>query len=115
MFESILVPLDGSLLAEIVLPHVIALARSFDSHITLLHVLEQNQQKHETSTVDPLTWQFNKAEAAAELRNVRARLQQAGLQVETALLDGHAAEQIVDFAQSENMSLIVLGSHAQSG
>ncbi len=115
MLESLLVPLDGSLLAENVLPHVIALARSFASHITLLHVLEQNQQRHAASAVDPLTWQLNKAEAAAQLDNVRTRLQQAGLEVETALLEGHAAEQIVDFAQTENMSLIVLGSHAQSG
>ncbi len=115
MLESLLVPLDGSLLAENVLPHVVALARSFASHITLLHVLEPNQQRHAASAVDPLTWQFNKAEAAAQLDNVRTRLQQVGLKVETALLEGHAAEQIVDFAQTENMSLIVLGSHAQSG
>jgi nucleotide-binding universal stress UspA family protein len=115
MLESLLVPLDGSLLAEIVLSHVVALARTFASHVTLLHVLEQNLHIDPSPAVDPLTWQFNKAEAAAQLDNVRTRLQQAGLKVETVLLEGHAAERIVDFAQTHHVSLIVLSSHARSG
>jgi len=39
MFEHILVPLDGSQLAECVLPHAVALARAFDAKVTLLRVL----------------------------------------------------------------------------
>jgi nucleotide-binding universal stress UspA family protein len=42
MFDTILVPLDGSQLAECVLPHVVAIARSFDAEITLLRMLEKN-------------------------------------------------------------------------
>ena len=115
MLESILVPLDGSLLAENVLPHVYAIAKSCASHVTLLHVLEHPHQKDVTPTIDPLTWQFNKVEAAVQLDTNRVRLKQAGIEVETVLLEGHAAEQIVDFAQNNNTNLIVLSSHAQSG
>jgi nucleotide-binding universal stress UspA family protein len=43
MFDSILVPLDGSQLAECVLPHAAAFACSFDAEITLLRILEKNQ------------------------------------------------------------------------
>ena len=43
MFDSILVPLDGSKLAECVLPHAAAFARCFDAEITLLRILEKNQ------------------------------------------------------------------------
>ncbi|HAE58107.1 MAG TPA: universal stress protein, partial [Anaerolineae bacterium] len=43
MFDPILVPLDGSQLAECVLPHAIAIARSFDAQVTLLRILEKNQ------------------------------------------------------------------------
>ena len=42
MFGPILVPLDGSQLAECVLPQVVAIARSFDPEITLLRILEKN-------------------------------------------------------------------------
>jgi nucleotide-binding universal stress UspA family protein len=43
MFDPILVPLDGSLLAERVLPHVVAIARAFEAEITLFRILERNQ------------------------------------------------------------------------
>ena len=38
VFTHMLVPLDGSPLAECVLPHVLALARTFGSKVTLLQV-----------------------------------------------------------------------------
>jgi nucleotide-binding universal stress UspA family protein len=40
MFDRILLPLDRSALAECVLPHVIAIARVFESQVTLLHVID---------------------------------------------------------------------------
>ncbi|MCB0064039.1 MAG: universal stress protein [Caldilineaceae bacterium] len=45
MIHRILVPLDGSSLAESVLPHVIAFARAFDAHVTLLRVLEHQHSE----------------------------------------------------------------------
>ena len=53
MFNKILVPLDGSQLAECVLPHVYALARSNDAAIILLHVVEQNKSPDQGQPVDP--------------------------------------------------------------
>ena len=47
MFDTILVPLDGSQLADCVLPHVLAIARSFEAEITLLHMLEKIMQVHQ--------------------------------------------------------------------
>jgi len=41
MLNNILVPLDGSALAECVLPHAAAIAKAFDAQITLVNVLEQ--------------------------------------------------------------------------
>lgn len=115
MLESILVPLDGSPLAESVLPHVVALAGAFGSRVILLRVLEAHQNAETTLTVDPLSWQLDKSEAGLYLDSVRARLEQADLQVETALLEGRGAEHVVEFAESRKISLIVIGSHGQSG
>jgi nucleotide-binding universal stress UspA family protein len=115
MLESILVPLDGSTLAECVLPHVVALADAFGSQVVLLRVLDQHQSAESIHTVDPLTWQLNKTEADLYLDSVRARLQEAGLQVQTELLEGPAAENIVSAAQNHNADLIIMSSHARSG
>ena len=41
MFEHILIPLDGSRLAECVLPHGVALAQAFGARVTLLQALER--------------------------------------------------------------------------
>ncbi len=48
MINHILVPLDGSALAECVLPHVTAIAPVTNARITLLHVLQpaQNGARH---------------------------------------------------------------------
>ncbi len=115
MLESILVPLDGSTLAECVLPHVVALADAFGSQVVLLRVLDQHQSAESIHTVDPLTWQLNKTEADLYLDSVCARLQEAGLQVQTELLEGPAAENIVSAAQNHNADLIIMSSHARSG
>jgi nucleotide-binding universal stress UspA family protein len=115
MLESVLVPLDGSSLAECVLPHAVALADAFGSQVVLLRVLGQNQSAESTHTVDPLAWQLSKTEADLYLDSVRARLQEAGLLALTELLEGPAAENIVGSAQSHSTDLIIMSSHGRSG
>jgi nucleotide-binding universal stress UspA family protein len=115
MLERMLVPLDGSSLAECVLPHAVALARAFGSRITLLQVLERAHAADQTRSVDPLGWHIRKAEAGAYLDGLVARLQEAGLRTEKRLLEGQAAERIVEFAHGQNVGLILLSSHGRSG
>lgn len=114
MFDRILVPLDGSSLAECVLPHVIALAQAFESQVTLLRVLERTAAG-QVSSVDPVGWHLRKAEAESYLDGEAARLQKAGLRTERALLEGQAAERIIEFARDRSIDLLILSSHGQSG
>ena len=115
MFDPILVPLDGSLLAECVLPHVVAIGQAFDAKITLLHVMDKNCADFSTQLMDQLNWQINKNEARLYLKRIGHRLQNSGLQAKTNVLEGLAAESITQFAHSQEMKLIILSSHGQSG
>jgi nucleotide-binding universal stress UspA family protein len=115
MFDSILVPLDGSQLAECVLPHVVAIARSFDAEITLLRILEKNHSNASVQLFDLLNWQINKTQAALYLDKTKARLQESGLRARTTLLEGLVAEGITEYAQNQGMKLIVLSSHGRNG
>ncbi len=115
MFDHILVPLDGSSLAECVLSHTVAVAQAFRSRVTLLRVLERTPTPSRTWSVNPLDWQIRKAEARAYLDGLTARLQEAGLQTENALLEGQAAERIIEFAHGHDINLIILSSHGRSG
>jgi nucleotide-binding universal stress UspA family protein len=115
MFNRILLPLDRSALAECVLPHTIAIARAFDSQVTLLHVMDTPREARWRRAMDPLNWQIRKAEATTYLNDVELRLQAAGLLTETHILEGVAAEQVIGFSDTHSSQLIILSSHGQSG
>ncbi len=115
MLDQILVPLDGSSLAECVLPHVAALARPFDAQVTLVRVVERKPSSEEGEALDPLDWQMRKSEAEAYLDQMKKRLEEMDLPVSSELLVGKAAERIIEYAQSEDVDLIVLSSHGRSG
>ncbi|MDD2921651.1 MAG: universal stress protein [Anaerolineales bacterium] len=115
MFDLILVPLDGSQLAECVLPHITAIARSFDAEVTLLRMLEKNQAIPSGQLFDLVNWQINKTKAALYLEKIKARFQESGLRAQTAVLEGLVAEGITEYAQNQGMKLIVLSSHGRNG
>jgi nucleotide-binding universal stress UspA family protein len=115
MFDKILVPLDGSLLAETVLPHIVTLARIYKSHITLLRVLDPQGVPTISGSSDHLEWQIIKAEAKAYLKNLTDRLQEVDLHPEIHIMEGSAAESVLEFAADCDINLIVLSSHGQSG
>ena len=115
MFDHILVPLDGSSLAECVLPHSVAVAQAFGARVTLVRVLEPPHAANRIRPVDPLDWHISKAEAGAYRDGLTARLQEAGLRTENTLVEGHAAERIIEFAYGHDVNLIILSSHGRSG
>ncbi len=115
MFDPILVPLDGSLLAECALSHAVAIAHAFDAKVVLLRVLDKNHANGKAQLFDLVNWQINKTGAKLYLEKTSARLQEAGLRIETAVLEGLVAESITEFAQNRGMKLIILSSHGRSG
>ncbi len=115
MFDTILVPLDGSQLADCVLPHVVAIARPFDAKTTLLRVLEKNHADTSAQLFDLLNWQINKTRAALYLDKIQARLQKLTIRVQTEVLEGLVAEGIAEYAQNQGIKLIILSSHGRHG
>ena len=115
MFDPILVPLDGSQLAECVLPHVIAFARSFDTEVTLLRLLEKKQAGTSAQLFDLLNWQINKTRAALYLEKERSNFEELGLRAHTIVLEGLDAEGIAEFALNQGVKLIILSSHGRNG
>jgi nucleotide-binding universal stress UspA family protein len=115
MLNHILVPLDGSLLAECVLSHAIALAQVFDTRLTLLRVVERDQSTGLKRAIDPLQWQIRKVEAGAYLDSVVARLNRVGLQAEKVILEGLPQERIIEFTRDRGIGMIIISTHGQSG
>ena len=115
MFQHIAVPLDGSALAESVMPFLGALARAFPVAATLIRVLEKVQVEGCTQPVDPLEWQICKAEAESYLERMKRRAQDLGLRAEAALLEGDPAQRITEFIHSRPIDLLASSSHGRGG
>ena len=115
MFDTILVPLDGSQLADCVLPHVLAIASSFDAEITLLRMLEKNQAGTSAQLFDLLNWQINKTRAILYLEKIKARFQESKIQARTTVMEGLVADGITEYAHTQGMKLIILSSHGRNG
>jgi nucleotide-binding universal stress UspA family protein len=115
MLNHILVPLDGSLLAECVLSHAITLAQVFETRLTLLRVVEHDQTTGLKRIIDPLQWQIRKVEAEAYLDKLVAQLNRLGLQAEKAILEGLPQERIVEFTRDRGIDMIIISTHGQSG
>src|SRR5262245_61182904 len=88
MIDHILVPLDGSALAEGVLPHVVALAPVTNARLTLAHVMEYDHIGSGGSSVDPVEWHLRKHKLEKYLAQIASDLQDFGLGVEYTILEG---------------------------
>lgn len=114
MFEKILVPLDGSALAACVLPHVVAIAQAMGSNITLLRVIESHDGP--TRAVNPVDWQLHKIEVQTYLNALGTQLGQCLERLPSLqMVEGLAAEHIIEYAQRHDFDLLVLSSHGQGG
>jgi nucleotide-binding universal stress UspA family protein len=113
MLMNLLVPLDGSLLAECVLAHAVAIAKAFNAQITLLNVLEQPIESFGRPKADPLDWYLQKTAANTYLDVVKTRLEKSDVSVKAVLLEGRAIEKIIEMAHSSDVDLLILSSHGR--
>jgi nucleotide-binding universal stress UspA family protein len=116
MFTHLLVPLDGSGLAETTLPYVRALAHvpGPPVRVTLLHLIERGAP----SSVHGARHLTTIAEAEAYLSEIAATLQRDGIAVDTHVDTNEGndtAGRIVDHAAEMGIDLVVLCAHGRSG
>ncbi|GIX48525.1 MAG: universal stress protein [Candidatus Tectimicrobiota bacterium] len=112
MYTKILVPLDGSEVAEVALPHAVALARTFGAELVLLRVAHAPFSPGR----DPLEAERAAVEESEQyLAEAAQRLAAQGVPVRTVVRYGKAAEEILDHAATEGISLIVMATHGRSG
>jgi nucleotide-binding universal stress UspA family protein len=111
--DRILVPLDGSPVAEIALGCAVDLAHRATSTLDLLRVAEA----HVLPGMDPSDAQVRVVKEAEDyLASTAQRLREQGMkQVETSVWYGPAAESIAEAARVREADLIVMSSHGRSG
>ena len=104
-FKRIVVPLDGSSLAEQILPRVLTLAKFEDAEIMLLHVLTPESYAQKEISL-PQTYLFR----------IAGTLRRDGLPVTTEIvINQSVAGAINDFASREKADLIAIATHGRGG
>jgi nucleotide-binding universal stress UspA family protein len=115
-YKRILVPLDGSPLAEKALSHAIVLAEKFCTELILFKVLVQlagtlNLPPGAVKRAEAIT----KEMASEYLDQVATRIQRPNISVIPVVAVGRPHEEIIRFAESEPVDMVVMSTRGQSG
>lgn len=121
MYEKIMVPLDGSELAECVLPHVETIAKGCGvRELILLRVVEPEKVYIGSDyALDPKNVAARESERIEDARNylngIADRLAGMGLKCKADVLVGRVAESLVDYCVKDTIDLIIIATHGHSG
>jgi nucleotide-binding universal stress UspA family protein len=120
MYKKILVPLDGSELAECVIPHVEAISngcgvesvvflRVYDPYVP--SAVEAYLPEEQRKEVD----EKRKASAGEYLEDIAGRAKLDGVKVQKQLVFGKPADAIAEYATNNGVDLITIATHGRSG
>jgi nucleotide-binding universal stress UspA family protein len=129
MYQNIMVPLDGSQLAECVLPNVKSFIQGCRVHtVTLVRVVESAQPRFAGAPSAGVHTDYEKVleyvrrneeerklSAAAYLEEIGKRLKSDGVQFRMDVLAGEVADTLVDYAEARPIDLILIATHGRSG
>lgn len=123
MYHKILVPLDGSTLSELAIPHAVALARYFESEVILTRVCQPVALPIELyPAMAGVSYDYQldlqtqlEKEVKAYLADWHKKLQMAEVKCRQVTLEGFVPESILSIAETEAVDLIVMSTHGRSG
>ncbi|MFC1924667.1 universal stress protein [Chloroflexota bacterium] len=123
---KIVVPLDGSELSEYVLPYVESLAKQWDAElidVVLLMVCEPLVIPPVPTIEIPVNWgniveehlDYSKKAAGQYLAKLARRFKEAGLEVDSEVVEGLPADEIINYISGNPDCLIAMATHGRSG
>ncbi len=116
--QRILVPLDGSQLAESALEPALVLAQALPAELVLLRVVNPAHLTLETTTMrqqSDYLENHDREETEAYMQQIQASLTGQPVVIHTDIVKGSTAETIIDYAAAHRFDLIVMSSHGRSG
>ncbi len=122
MYKNILVPMDGSELAECVLPHVDTIVKGCGAKkVTFIRVVEPVVLpigiggEYFNAQVMTEMEDYETSSAQSYLDELTEKINYEGITVESKLLQGRAAESLIDHALTHKVDLIIIATHGRSG
>jgi nucleotide-binding universal stress UspA family protein len=116
MYSKVMIPLDGSNLAECALAELRKLAaKGFVGEAILLSVIDIPSLYLVEGIDFNALRNGHHRKFESYLEELRSQLQAEGVRVKTEILEGRAAQAIVDYARKNGVDLIVLATHGYTG
>jgi len=117
MFSKILVATDGSQYSDKAIDVAIGLAKVFNSSLYIIHVVEEDKVAMATSTMPIMVSIIDDMVKVGNeiLSKAKAKAASMGVNAETILVRGNAADKILENAEKLNVDLIVVGSRGLRG
>ena len=119
MYNTILVPLDGSKRAEAILRHVEELAQRYDAKVIFLHVVEQPplivEPEGPNIALHQQELERRIRQAGSYLAAIQGEFREKGIVARTRVVYGPVVEAIINAAEREGADLIAMASHGRSG
>jgi nucleotide-binding universal stress UspA family protein len=114
MYETLLVPTDGSETVDRTLPHALRLAADHGATVHALYVVDQRVVRASSDELreDVRTDLERQGEAAVEA--VAERSSEAGVECETAIRHGTPDKEIVAHAEETDADVVVIGPHGKT-
>jgi nucleotide-binding universal stress UspA family protein len=123
MIKKILVPLDGSKLAEYVLPFVQEIATKLDAEIAMVSVTNRTQgywpfedlsRPNEIRLAAQATCSMEE-QASKYLNSAAEKLENNGIKVTKEVICGKTAQEIIFYANDNHCDLIVVSAYGRGG
>jgi len=115
MYKRALVPLDGSPIAESIVPFILEIAGPLDLQITLVRVVVPTPSLAVEGAVVFDDVEKLRADAEAYLAGVAAELRAKGVRVTTTVRQGEPVDQLLAAARDAEADLIAMTTHGRSG
>lgn len=123
MFKHILLPTDGSKLADRAIIHGIKLAKALGAKVTLLSVVPEFRMIADESFAVPMSMQMKQryekeatVRAEKKLATISARVEKTGLQCASVVVASDLPyQQIIEVARKRKCDVVVMASHGRRG
>lgn len=115
MYDSILLPTDGSSGTTETLDHALPIARDNEAVVHVLYVVDQRRYRAAESDTKDEVRKSLEIEGDRALDDARTRLEENGLTVETSRREGIPHREIVDYTATEGIDLVAIGTHGRTG
>ncbi len=118
MYKNILIPLDGSKLAESALPHGESLAQSYGATLHLLRVARPpalTGREFDGPEQFQLEMDMQRNEAEGYLKGLSGKFREKKIAVAFHVGYGPVVAEIIDTAERQNADMVIIASHGRTG